>query len=253
MTTDVHLTDSLQFCVAYLCHNGAGPILLFVIHLRPFKHGTHSLRLAVLVRPAATTTWLQHPCAGCIFVRTSAPSTGIDGGKYDTQAHALISAVCFTAVLLFDVALAVSRSLHCPARCIRSGSCRYSSGDRRCSSCCSTDVLRTRVIMVLILLLFVWYVYARGSMRVSVHSAIGGTCLRVNHAYVPGVFLSRPAPVATRVSSAHCGCRYYSICLHGCVHDCQYENTPVLLIDCSPRSPHRFLTRQVNLAIACTG
>ena len=63
----------------------------------------------------------------------------------------------------------------------------------------------------------------------STHSAIGGTCLRENQAYVPAVFLSGPAPVATRVSGAHWRCRYCSICLHGCVHDCQYEHTPVLL------------------------
>ena len=54
LTTDVYLTDTLQFYVRYLRDDGAGPILLFVIHLRPCKHGTHSLRLAVLVRPDAT-------------------------------------------------------------------------------------------------------------------------------------------------------------------------------------------------------
>ena len=54
LTTDVYLTDTLQFYVRYLRDNGAGPILLFVIHLRPWKHGMHPLRLAVLVRPDAT-------------------------------------------------------------------------------------------------------------------------------------------------------------------------------------------------------
>ena len=49
LTTDVHLADTLQFYVRYLRDNGDGPILLFVIHLRPCTHGAHSLRLAVLV------------------------------------------------------------------------------------------------------------------------------------------------------------------------------------------------------------
>ena len=84
LTKDVYLTDTLQFHVRYLHDNGAGPIQLFVIHLCPCKHGTHSLRLAVLVRPAATKTWLPHACAGCIFVQTSATSTSIDGGNNDT-------------------------------------------------------------------------------------------------------------------------------------------------------------------------
>ena len=60
LTTDVHLTDTLQFYDRCVRDNGAGPILLFVMHLRPCKHGTHSLRLAVLVRPAATKTWLPN-------------------------------------------------------------------------------------------------------------------------------------------------------------------------------------------------
>ena len=63
----------------------------------------------------------------------------------------------------------------------------------------------------------------------STHSAIGGTCLCEDHAYVPAVFLSRPALVATCVLGAHCRCLCCSICLHCCVHDCQYEHTPVLL------------------------
>ena len=58
LTTDVYLTDTLQFYVRYLRDNGAGPILLFVIHLRPWKHGMHPLRLAVLVRPDESTCWL---------------------------------------------------------------------------------------------------------------------------------------------------------------------------------------------------
>ena len=53
----------LHFCstyvwYSYLRENGAGPILLFVIHLRPWKHGMHPLRLAVLVRPDESTCWL---------------------------------------------------------------------------------------------------------------------------------------------------------------------------------------------------
>ena len=63
----------------------------------------------------------------------------------------------------------------------------------------------------------------------STHSAIGGTCLCKYHAYVPAVFLSRPARVATCVLGGHCRCLCCSICLHCCVHDCQYELTPVLL------------------------
>ena len=114
LTTDVYLTDTLQFYVRYLRDNGAGPILLFVIHLSPCKHGTHSPRLAVLVRPAATKTWLPHPCAGCIFVCTSGTSTSTDGGYNGTSAHALI--VPFASLLFSCLTLPVLSHVACTVR-----------------------------------------------------------------------------------------------------------------------------------------
>ena len=151
LTTDVYLTDTLQFYVRYLRDNGAGPIPLFVIHLRPCKHGTHTLRLAVLVRSAATNKWLRHPCAGCTFVRTSA--TSIDSGNNRrTSAPPLVPFASLfsgsTLPLLSHVACTVRQDL------LRSVLCRYSSAGRRCLSRCSTAVLRTCVRMVPVLLLF---------------------------------------------------------------------------------------------------
>ena len=70
---------------SYLRENGAGPILLFVIHLRPCKHGTHSLRLAVLVRPDATKSGYHiHVLAVFLSGQALRTSTSVDGGNNDT-------------------------------------------------------------------------------------------------------------------------------------------------------------------------
>ena len=131
---------------SYLRENGAGPILLFVIHLRPCKHGTHSLRLAVLVRSAATNTWLPHPCAGCIFVRTSA--TSIDSGN--NRRTSALSLVPFASQLFSGSTLPLLSHVACTVL-----------QDLYVQFCAGTAVLAADVYLVVPLLFYVlvleWY------------------------------------------------------------------------------------------------
>ena len=135
----LHCCSTYVWC-SYLRENGAGPILLFVIHLRPCKHGTHTLRLAALVRSAATNTSLPHPCAGCIFVRTSAPGF-YSGNNRRTSALPLVP---FASLLFSGSTLPLLSHVCCTVR-----------QDLYVQFCAGTAVLPADVYLVVPLLFYV--------------------------------------------------------------------------------------------------
>ena len=93
-----------------------------------------------MVRSAATNTWLPHPCAGCIFVRTSAAS--IDSGN--NRRTSALPLVPFASLLFSGSTLPLLSHVACTVR-----------QDLYVQFCAGTAVLAADVYLVVPLLFYV--------------------------------------------------------------------------------------------------